>query len=139
MKALYTATSSVVGGRAGKARSSDGKLDVALSMPKEMGGPGGSGTNPEQLFAAGYAACFESACRFIAMQAKKNITDSTVTARVGVGPRKEGGFGLAVELDVSLKGITPKEAKDIVKTAHNTVCPYSNAIRGNVKTKVKVL
>jgi osmotically inducible protein OsmC len=139
MKPLYTATSTATGGRAGKARSSDGALDVPLSMPKEMGGPGGTGTNPEQLFAAGYAACFESACRFVAQQGKKNITDSSVTARVGVGPRDAGGFGLVVELDVNLKGVSREEAEEIAAMAHSTVCPYSNAIRGNVDTKVNVV
>lgn len=139
MPILYTATATVVGGREGHARSSDGALDVKLSLPKEMGGAGGSGTNPEQLFAAGYAACFESAVRFLAGQAKKKITESSVTARVGVGPRAQGGFGLAVELDVSLKGVTREEAEELVNTAHTVVCPYSNAIRGNVEAKVKLV
>ncbi len=140
MPILYTATSTATGGRAGRARSSDGALDVALSMPKEMGGPGGKGTNPEQLFAAGYAACFESAVQFAAMQAKKKITESAVTAIVGVGPRDQGGgFGLAVELQVKLKGVSKEEARALVDTAHNVMCPYSNATRGNVDVKVSLV
>ena len=139
IKPLVTATAVNTGGRNGHSETTDRSVSVNLSVRKEMGGPGGTGTNPEQLFAAGYAACFESACSFIAQQGKKNITGSSVTARVGVGPREAGGFGLVVELDVSLKGVSKQEAEEIVAQAHSTVCPYSNAIRGNVETKVRVV
>src|SRR5882757_7666587 len=105
MKIVYTAMATVTEGRGGgHARSSDGELDVKLVQPKEMGGPGVGGTNPEQLFAAGYAACFQSACRFLAKQGGKNITASSATAHVGLGPRDAGGFGLEVKLDVKLEG-----------------------------------
>lgn len=136
MKPIYTTKATVTGGRAGKAKSSDGNLDIELSVPKEFGGPGGKGTNPEQLFAAGYAACFESAVRHIAGEQKKKITDASVTATVGVGPREQGGFGLAVSLDVTVKGMDKADAQKIVDLAHNVVCPYSNALRGNVDVKV---
>jgi Ohr subfamily peroxiredoxin len=139
MKVLYTATATVTGGREGQARSSDGALSVSLAMPKEMGGSGRPGANPEQLFAAGYAACFESAIRFLAQQQKKQITDSSVTGRVGIGPRDEGGFGLAVELDVKLVVVSRQEAEALVETAHGSVCPYSNATRGNIDVKIKVV
>lgn len=139
MKILYTAAATVTGGREGRAKSSDGALSVTLAMPKEMGGAGRPGTNPEQLFAAGYAACFESALRFLAQQQKKEITDSSVTARVGIGPREEGGFGLAVELDVSLKGVSRSDAEALAALAHSAVCPYSNAVRGNVDVKLTVV
>jgi osmotically inducible protein OsmC len=139
MKVLYTAAATATGGREGQAKSSDGALSVALAMPKEMGGAGRPGTNPEQLFAAGYAACFESAIRFLAQQQNKQITDSAVTARVGIGPRDAGGFGLAVELDVSLKGVSKPEAEALAALAHGTVCPYSNAVRGNVDVKVTLV
>jgi Ohr subfamily peroxiredoxin len=138
MQVLYTATATATGGREGQAKSSDGALSVSLAMPKEMGGAGGPGTNPEQLFAAGYAACFESSVCFLARQQSKQITNSSVTARVGIGPREAGGFGLVIELDVSVSGISKQEAEALTALAHNTVCPYSNAIRGNVDVKVRV-
>lgn len=140
MKIVYTATATVTEGRGGgHARSSDGELDVKLVQPKEMGGPGVGGTNPEQLFAAGYAACFQSACRFLAKQAGKSITASSATAHVGLGPRDAGGFGLQVKLDVKLEGISKEEAQAIVDKAHSTMCPYSNAVRGNVDVAVTVV
>lgn len=136
MKPLYTTRATANGGRAGKVRSADGVLALDLALPKELGGPGGRATNPEQLFAAGYAACFESAVRHIAQQQKKPLTDASVTATVGIGPREQGGFGLAVDLDVTVEGLDRAEAQTIVDQAHNVVCPYSNALRGNVDVNV---
>jgi Ohr subfamily peroxiredoxin len=132
MTALYTAHAVASGGRDGTARTDDGVLDVALSTPKGLGGPGKAGaTNPEQLFAAGYAACFDSALRFVARSQGVTIGESTVEAAVGIGPNDKGGFGLDVALTVSLPGIDRDEAQTLVDTAHQ-VCPYSNATRGNI-------
>jgi lipoyl-dependent peroxiredoxin len=139
MKVLYTTSATVIGGRAGHARSADGALDLELTVPKELGGDGKPGTNPEQLFAAGYAACFQSALRHIAGEQKKTITESSVKAIVAVGPRDAGGFGLRVDLEVALKGMSRADAEELVSVAHNVVCPYSNALRGNVDVNVKVL
>ena len=131
MDALYTAVATASGdGRNGHARSSDGLVDVDLAVPEEMGGAGGA-TNPEQLFAAGYAACFHSALKLVARQKGLAITDSAVTAEVGIGSNDAGGFGLAVALDVELGGVDQATADALVATAHQ-VCPYSNATRGNV-------
>jgi Ohr subfamily peroxiredoxin len=138
MKIIYTAHAEVAGGRDGHARSSDGALDVQLGRPKEFGGGAKPGTNPEQLFAAGYAACFESAVRFVAGQKKVPVNQSSVKASVGVGPREQGGFGLEVELRVSLPGLDRAVAEDLVKVAHEQICPYSNATRGNIDVKVRV-
>lgn len=136
MQILYTAQSTTSGGRDGRAVSSDNKLDVKLSMPKELGGPGGEGTNPEQLFAAGYAACFLSAVKFIATQSKTALSgDAAVTAQVGIGPNGQGGFALAVELRVALPGMAPAAAQALIAKAHE-VCPYSNATRGNIEVKL---
>jgi len=130
-KVLYTAQATATGGRDGHARSSDGVLDVGLAMPASLGGSGAAGTNPEQLFAAGYAACFLSAVRLVAGQRKVTIDDgASVTAEVDIGP-KSGGFGLGVRLKVQLPGLDPSTAEAIVETAHQ-VCPYSNATRGNI-------
>jgi len=139
MKALYTAEAKTTGGRDGRAVSSDGILDVALATPKELGGAGGEATNPEQLFAAGYSACFLSALKLIA--GKKKVTlpdDASSTARVSIGPDGEGGFGLSVELDISLPGIDSVQANELVNAAHE-VCPYSNATRGNIEVVLKVI
>ncbi len=139
-KVLYTATATVVGGREGHAKSSDGVLDLQLVVPKELGGPGGAGSNPEQLFAAGYAACFEGAVRFVARQ--KNVTihkDSSVTAQVGIGPREPTGFGIAVKLDVNLPGIDRAVAQELIDTAHRDICPYSHATRGNVDVQITLV
>ncbi|MGC4964135.1 organic hydroperoxide resistance protein [Gordonia sp. DT218] len=131
MKAIYTAEALATGdGRNGHARTSDGKLDFDLDMPKELGGSG-VGTNPEQLFAAGYAACFHSALRLVAGQEGGDVTDSAVGARVSLGSTESGGFGLAVELEVSLPSADHATAKSLVEKAHE-VCPYSNATRGNI-------
>jgi 3-oxosteroid 1-dehydrogenase len=137
MTTIYTATVTTVGGREGRAKSSDGHLDVALSMPKEFGGPGGPGTNPEQLFAAGYSACFESVLRLIARQQKKALNDAAVTAHVNVHPLPQG-FGLSAQLEVRVTGVPKDEVEEMVKLAH-TMCPYSNATRGNIDVKITVV
>lgn len=130
-KILYTARSTATGGRDGRAVSSDQVLDVALATPRELGGGGGSGTNPEQLFAAGYSACFLSALKFVAGKAKIALpADSKITGVVGIGPIPTG-FALAVELQISLPGLAKEQAQNLVQQAHQ-VCPYSNATRGNV-------
>jgi len=134
---LYTARAGAVGGREGRAASDDGRLDVRLATPKELGGAGGDGTNPEQLFAAGYSACFESALRHVARLRGKPITDSRVSAEVGIGPNEAGGFGLAVALTVELPGLPREEAEALTQAAH-AVCPYSNAVRGNIDVKLGV-
>ena len=138
MTILYTATATASGGRDGSARTDDGVLDVALTTPRALGGPGTAGaTNPEQLFAAGYAACFDSALRFVARSQGMTVTESAVTAEVGIGPNATGGFGLAVALTVSLPGLERDAAQTLVETAHQ-VCPYSNATRGNIAVKLAV-
>ncbi len=139
-KILYTATATAKGGRAGHIHSSDGVLDFDLKVPKEMGGPGGAGSNPEQLFAAGYAACFEGAMRFVAGQRKVQVpADTQVTAHVGIGPREPTGFGIAVQLEVSLPGLDRVVAQDLVDTAHRDICPYSHATRGNVDVTITLV
>ena len=131
MADLYTAVATATGdGRNGHARSSDGLLDLELAVPKELGGAGGA-TNPEQLFAAGYSACFHSALQLVARQAKVPLTGSTVTAEVSV-LKQEVGFGLGVALNVSLPGLDQAQADQLVEQAHQ-VCPYSNATRGNIE------
>ena len=137
MKTLYTAEALATGeGRDGHGRSSDGRLDLDLAIPKEMGGSG-NGTNPEQLFAVGYAACFHSALRLVAGQAKADVTDSAVGARVSIGQLENGGFGLAVELEVTLPNLDHDAALELTEKAHQ-VCPYSNATRGNIDVKLVV-
>jgi lipoyl-dependent peroxiredoxin len=137
MKTLYTAEALATGdGRNGHGRTSDGRLDLNLAIPKEMGG-NGDGTNPEQLFAIGYAACFHSALRLVARQEKADISDSAVGARVSIGPIDNGGFGLAVELEVTLPNVDHATAEKLTEKAHQ-VCPYSNATRGNIDVKLVV-
>jgi Ohr subfamily peroxiredoxin len=139
-KILYTATATAKGGRAGHIKSSDGVLDFDLKVPKELGGPGGVGSNPEQLFAAGYSACFEGAIRFVAGQKKIAIpADTSVTGHVGIGPREPTGFGIAVELEVNLPGLDRAVAQDLIDTAHRDICPYSHATRGNVDVKITLV
>ncbi|MBV34292.1 MAG: organic hydroperoxide resistance protein [Rickettsiales bacterium] len=134
----YTAKATATGGRAGSAKSDDGKLDVKLSTPKELGGAGGEGTNPEQMFAAGYSACFIGAMQHVASQQKVKLPeDTTVTGVVGIGPT-DGGFAIDVELQVSIPGMDKSDAEDLVNKAHQ-VCPYSNATRGGVDVKLKVV
>lgn len=134
---LYTATATAQGGRNGRVRSSDGVLDMPLAMPKELGGAGGAVTNPEQLFSAGYAACFESALRLVAARAGKNVKDASITASTTIGKTPDGGFGLAVELKGKLPGLSQEEAQQLMHTAH-TVCPYSKATSGNIEVKLTV-
>ncbi|MEU7767229.1 organic hydroperoxide resistance protein [Nocardia sp. NPDC049190] len=137
MQILYTAEALSTGdGRNGHARTTDGKVDVDLAAPKEMGGSG-AGTNPEQLFAAGYAACFHSALRLVGKQAEANIDDSAVGAKVGLGTNGAGGFGLTVTLEVSLPHLPEEEAQALADKAHQ-VCPYSNAVRGNIDVEVRI-
>lgn len=137
MNIAYTAEALATGdGRDGRGRTSDGKLDVTLAVPVEMGGTG-EGTNPEQLFAVGYAACFHSALRVVARRQKADVTDSTVAAKVGIGSNGQGGYGLAVELEVSLPAVDAETAQALVEAAHQ-VCPYSNATRGNIEVKLSV-
>jgi len=135
-KVIYTAQAHVTGGRqAGHARSSDGELEVDIRVPAELGGEGG-GTNPEQLFAAGYAACFESAMSLLARREKREADDAQVESKVMLIPTEDRGFGLAVELDVTLPSVDDaEEAKRIVAAAHR-VCPYSNATRGNIEVSL---
>ncbi|TGX55166.1 organic hydroperoxide resistance protein [Sphingomonas gei] len=139
MKTLYATSATATGGRTGTARSDDGALTVTLAMPREMGGQGDAGTNPEQLFAAGYAACFLSALKFVAGQQKVAIADeATVTAKVGIGPIDPGkgeGFALTVSLEAAIPGIEREAAEALLAAAHRT-CPYSNATRGNVDVQV---
>ncbi|MBY9063005.1 organic hydroperoxide resistance protein [Sphingomonas yunnanensis] len=128
----YSTRATATGGRDGEARSEDGTLTVALSTPKELGGAGGEGANPEQLFAAGYSACFIGALKVAGQQLKVKVpADTKVTATVGIGPRSEGGFGITTDLLVDLPGVERAEAERLVEAAHQ-ICPYSNATRGNV-------
>lgn len=137
MKPLYTATATASGGRNGHVESDDGLVTLDLAIPKSMGGPGG-GSNPEQLFAAGYAACFHSAMQFVAGQSKTDVSGSSVTGHVSIGTRDDGpGFGLAVHHEVNLPTLSQSEAEALVAKAHE-VCPYSNATRGNVEVKFTV-
>ena len=139
MPIAYTANATSTGGRDGHGRTDDGKLDVKLSLPKEMGGDG-KGTNPEQLFAVGYSGCYLGAVRFVAGKEKVTVTpDASVTAHVGVGMREDGGgFGLEVTLDVHLPGVDKAVAEDIAAKAH-VVCPYSHATRGNIKVTTRIV
>ncbi len=134
---LYTAEAVIDGGRSGHGRSNDGRLDVELSVPAAMGGDDGPGTNPEQLFAVGYAACFQSALLGVARGRKLDADDSRITATVGVGPRDDGGFGLEVGLDLHAPGISTEDAQLLMRRAHER-CPYSNATRGNVAVTLSV-
>jgi osmotically inducible protein OsmC len=135
----YRTKASATGGRDGRAATEDGSFSVGLSTPKELGGAGGQGNNPEQLFAAGYAACFLGAMKFVASQEKQKVPDDAkVTSTVGIGPRSEGGFGLDIALDVSLPGLPRDQAQALVEKAHQ-VCPYSNATRNNIDVKLNVV
>jgi Ohr subfamily peroxiredoxin len=136
---LYRTSARATGGRDGHSATLDGAVDVALSTPKELGGAGGAGVNPEQLFATGYAACFLGAIKFAAAQSKQKVpADANVTATVGIGPRSEGGFGLEIGLEISLPGVERAEAEALVEKAHQ-VCPYSNATRNNVNVGLTVV
>jgi Ohr subfamily peroxiredoxin len=131
-----TSATSTGAGRNGRTRTVDGMVDVALAVPKEMGGNGGA-TNPEQLFAAGYAACFHSALQLIARRQQTPLVDSAVTAEVGLTRLESGGYGLRVGIEAELPGVPRETAEELVAAAH-AVCPYSNAIRGNVEVTVTV-
>ena len=134
--AKYKTTATATGGgRDGRTALADGTMALQLVVPKELGGPGGEGANPEKLFALGYSACFLGAMRVAAGQTKIKVPDgSTVTATIGIGPRSEGGFGITADLDVYLPGLAEAEAHKLVEVTH-TICPYSNATRGNVDVK----
>ncbi len=135
----YSTIASAIGGRDGQAKSEDGSFSVKLSTPKELGGAGGDGANPEQLFAAGYSACFVGALKVAGQQLKMKVpNDAKVTATVGIGPRSEGGFGITTDLRVELPGIDRADAEKLVETAHQ-ICPYSNATRGNVDVGLTVV
>lgn len=140
MNTLYKTSASATGGRAGQARSEDGVLDVTLTTPKELGGDGATGTNPEQLFAAGYSACFLGALKAVAGKEKVTIpSDAKVTATVGIGPRDDGtGFGIEAALAVSIPGIDSETARSLVDKAH-VVCPYSHATKGNIDVTLSIV
>jgi lipoyl-dependent peroxiredoxin len=133
----YTAVATAENGRDGRVASDDGQIDVVVNPPKELGGSG-QGTNPEQLFAAGYSACFQSALGVVARKEKADISGSTVTARVGIGATPEGGFGLTVALEAHIPNVDEATAKDLLEKAHQ-VCPYSNATRGNIEVSLGVV
>jgi len=139
MQALYTATATAIGGRSGSIKSSDGVLDHKLAYPKELGGPGGAATNPEQLFAAGYAACFENALLRVARERKQPIRESSVTAHVAIGRNDRGFYELAVELEISVPDRDNGEIEQLARIAHEEVCPYSRATRGNIEVKLRVV
>lgn len=137
MTALYTAVATATGGREGHVTSSDGVLDIDVRVPKEMGGGGGAYTNPEQLFAAGYAACFDSALNHVVRTEKIKTGTTEVTAKVSIGKNGAGGFSLAVELHAKIPGVDQATAEDLIANAHQ-VCPYSNATRGNIEVSLTV-
>ena len=135
MKILYQTQASATGGRNGHVVSADGVLDLKLAIPREMGGSGGALSNPEQLFAAGYAACFDSALAVVAGQSKLKLAGTRVDATVGIGPNDAGGYGLAVKLEVTIPDVPREQAQTLLEQAH-AVCPYSNALRGNVAVEL---
>lgn len=140
IKPLFTATATAKGGRNGHTQSSDGLVSVDLSVPTAMGGPGKAGTTtPEDLFAAGYAACFGGAIDFVAKQQKKDATGAAVTCAVSIGPRDGGGFGLAVKMRVEDRSLPQAELAALVKEAHEKICPYSHATRNNVDVAFEVV
>ena len=138
MNILYTTEATATGGREGRVESSDGHLNLHLSLPKDLGGPGGGGTNPEQLFAAGYAACFDNAMLLVARRKKLSTAGSRVTARVGLGVLGGGRFGMEVALDVVLPDLEKDEAEELVAATHK-VCPFSNAVVGNIDVDLNVV
>jgi lipoyl-dependent peroxiredoxin len=140
IKPLFTATATATGGRNGHTEASDGSVSADLSVPKEMGGPGKPHTaTPEHLFAAGYAACFGGALDFVAKQHKKDATKAAVRCAVSIGPRDGGGFGLAVIMHVEDKSLPQADLEALVKEAHEKICPYSHATRGNVDVQLEVV
>jgi Ohr subfamily peroxiredoxin len=140
IKPLFTATATAAGGRNGRTESSDGVVRVDLSVPKEMGGPGKPGTaTPEHLFAAGYAACFGGALDYVGKQKKKNAANAKVTSAVSIGPREAGGFGVQVKMRVEDRSMPKAELEALVREAHEKICPYSHATRGNVDVSFEVI
>ncbi len=135
----YSTTATATGGRAGSSKSADGALAVTLTTPKELGGDGAPGTNPEQLFAAGYSACFLGALKFVAGKASVKIpADAAVTAKIGIGPRDDGeGFGIEAALTISVPGVDRATVEKLVEQAH-VVCPYSHATKGNIPVSLTV-
>lgn len=137
-KVVYTAHAHTTGGREGNSKSSDGALEVKLSTPKEMGGAGGSGTNPEQLFAAGYSACFMGAMKAVSGKLKIAVpADASIDASVSFGPIENNAYGIAVKMDINLPGLEADKAKELVAAAHH-VCPYSNATRDNIEVELNI-
>ncbi|WP_375421830.1 organic hydroperoxide resistance protein [uncultured Sphingomonas sp.] len=135
---IYKTSATATGGRDGAARSDDGSVDVKLVVPKEMGGPGGVGANPEKLFAAGYSACFLGAMKAVSGKVGVSVpADATVTAQIGFGPRSEGGYGITADLTIAMPGVDKADAERLVAAAHE-VCPYSNATRNNVNVGLTV-
>jgi len=140
IKPLFTATATATGGRNGHTETNDGIVKADLSVPKDMGGPGKPNTaTPEHLFAAGYAACFGGALDFVAKQHKKDAKQATVTCAVSIGPRDGGGFGLAVKMRVEDKSLLQAELAELVKEAHEKICPYSHATGGNVEVALEAV
>ncbi|WP_250003641.1 organic hydroperoxide resistance protein [Actinoplanes sp. M2I2] len=140
MSTLYTASATASGdGRNGHVRSSDGVLDFDLAVPKEMGGPGGAHSNPEQLFAAGYAACFHSAIKAVARQQKVTLADTAVTVDIGISPKTDGTPGLQLDatIEAEINGVDETTAQQLIEAAHQ-LCPYSQATRGNIEVKLSV-
>lgn len=135
MKTMYTAAATATGGRNGHVKSSNGVLDLQVRMPKGLGGVNDDYPNPEMLFAAGYAACFDSALNLVIKQGKVQTGETSVTAKVGIGQIENGGFGLAAELAVNIPGVSLEQARELAEKAHQ-VCPYSNATRGNIEVKL---
>ncbi len=132
---LYTAAATAHGGRSGKVTSENGNLSLDLTVPKALGGPGGAGTDPEQLFAAGYAACFMSALSLVGRRARVTLNDATVTGEVSLSPNAAGGFVLSARLIIALPGVDREVASQLIDQAHQ-VCPYSNATRGNIEVEL---
>lgn len=137
MEKLYTTKVTAIGGREGKVQSEDGVLDFKVEIPKEMGGRGGAYTNPEQLFAAGYAACFDSALNLVARMEKVRLESSAITAVVSIGKNDAGGFQLEVDMQADIKGVSREQAQELLEKAHQ-VCPYSNATRGNINVNISL-
>lgn len=137
MKTLYTTKVTATGGRNGHVKSDNGILDLDVKMPKALGGANDDFTNPEMLFAAGYSACFDSALNRVISLSKAQTGETTVTAEVSIGQIENGGFGLAVQLDVNIPGVSLEEAQSLTEKAHQ-ICPYSNATRNNIQVKLSV-
>jgi osmotically inducible protein OsmC len=138
MQNLYTATVTAIGGRNGKVVSSDQVISLDVKMPTELGGPGGHATNPEQLFAAGFAACFDSALNLVIRTKKIAVEGTQVTAHITIGKTEDGGFGLSAELDVTVDGVSRELALELANAAHQ-VCPYSKATRGNIEVTLNIV